>query len=99
MGLKDVVAKPAVQHNKHLELDELKEFWGALDTVAANEYVKIAIELLAVTFVRTQELRLAEWAEFDTEGKGKLGPHWRIPAHKMKSAGTISSRYQIVPCG
>jgi integrase len=83
-GLKDVVSKPAVQHNKHLELDELPAFWGALDQVAAGEQVKIAIELLGLTFVRTQELRLAEWAEFDLEGKGKLGPHWRIPAYKMK---------------
>jgi integrase len=41
--------------------------------------VKVAIELLLLTFVRTGELRHAEWHEFDLEKAV-----WRIPAHKMK---------------
>lgn len=59
-------------------------FWTDLEGVAASEQIKIAVELLALTFVRTAELRLAEWSEFEFDGNHKLGPHWRIPAHKMK---------------
>ena len=83
-ALSDLVSKPAVKHHGHLLLEELAAFWRDLENVAANTQVKIAMELLALTFVRTGELRLAEWAEFDLEGKGKHGPHWCIPAHKMK---------------
>lgn len=84
-ALGDVVSKPEVQHNKHLELDELPALWEALERDGASEQVKLAIRLLAVTFVRTNELRNAEWTEFDLDGANKkLGPHWLIPANKMK---------------
>lgn len=88
-GLKEVVSKPAVAHNKHLQLNELPEFWKDLVAVAATERVKIAIELLALTFVRTAELRMAERVEFELDGEN---PHWLIPAEKMKKR-----REHIVP--
>ena len=37
------------------------------------------MRLLMLTFVRTVELRGAEWAEFDLDGA-----EWRIPAERMK---------------
>lgn len=80
-GLKGVVTRHAVQHAKHLALDELPDFWKALSTAATGERVKIGIELLALTFVRTAELRQAERHEFDLEAPN---PHWLIPAKKMK---------------
>src|SRR6185312_2370968 len=84
-ALDEVVSKPEVQHNKHLEFDELPALWEALERDSASEQVKLAIRLLAVTFVRTNELRNAVWTEFDLESTNlKLGPHWLIPADKMK---------------
>jgi integrase len=83
-GLRNLVSKPKVKHNSYLELDQLPQFWTDLETVAVTESVKIAIELLAMTFARTGELRNAEWSEFQTSKESKDGPHWRIPAHKMK---------------
>lgn len=84
-ALRDVVSRPEVQHNKYLEPDELRALWNALPNAAASEPVKIAIKMLAVTFVRPNELHNAEWSEFDLTGENaKLGPHWLIPAHKMK---------------
>lgn len=80
-GLKGVVSKPAVKHNRHLELHELPAFWKALGSVNASESVKAGIELLAITFVRTAELRRAEKDEFELTGSN---PHWAIPAEKMK---------------
>ena len=81
-ALKDVVSRPDVRHAAHLELDELPAFWEALNQVTATERVRMAIELLALTFVRTQELRLAEKIEFfDLDG---ANPYWLIPSKKMK---------------
>ena len=49
--------------------------------------VKGALQLMALTFCRTTEIRHAEWVEFDFEDK-----LWRIPAAKMKM-----SRDHLVP--
>ena len=40
---------------------------------------RLAMKLMALTFVRTSELIGANWAEFDFESA-----QWRIPAHRMK---------------
>ncbi|MDT7527603.1 tyrosine-type recombinase/integrase [Sphingopyxis sp. SE2] len=42
-------------------------------------YGRLALELLILTSVRSQEVRLATWAEFDLEGR-----LWAIPADHMK---------------
>lgn len=42
-------------------------------------YGRLALELLILTGVRSQEIRLATWAEFDLEGR-----LWTIPADHMK---------------
>jgi integrase len=39
--------------------------------------VRLALQLVALTFVRSAELRHAEWSETN-------GTEWRIPAHRMK---------------
>jgi integrase len=49
--------------------------------------VRCALQLMALTFCRTTEIRHAEWSEFDFTDK-----LWRIPAAKMKM-----SRDHIVP--
>ncbi len=41
--------------------------------------VRHALQLLALTFVRPGELRLAQWEEFDLDGA-----IWRIPGERMK---------------
>ncbi|EGY01390.1 transposase [Nitrospirillum viridazoti Y2] len=49
-------------------------------TDKAGEPVKLAMEMLVLTAVRSGELRGARWGEFDIEGK-----EWRIPATRMKA--------------
>jgi integrase len=90
-GLRGVVAKPATQHAKYLHLDEFPALWEALAAAAASERAKIAIELLALTFVRTGELRLVQRSELQLEG---VRPLWSIPAEKMKMR-----RPHLVPLG
>lgn len=40
---------------------------------------KLATKLMILTFLRTNELRWAEWTEFDFDAKD-----WRVPAERMK---------------
>ena len=84
-GLRGVVTKPATEHAKYLQLEEFPALWAALDAAAASERTKIAIELLALTFVRTGELRLVQVSELQLEGER---PTWSIPAEKMKMRRT-----------
>ncbi|HEV2622411.1 MAG TPA: integrase arm-type DNA-binding domain-containing protein [Frateuria sp.] len=91
-ALRALVARPEVQHSKYLKPDALPVLWHELTNAGASEQVKLAIKLLAVTFVRTNELRNAEWSEFDLTGTADLGPHWLIPANKTKK-----SREHAVP--
>ena len=44
-----------------------------------DKQTKLALQLLATTFVRTNELIGAEWSEFDLDGA-----MWTVPAHRMK---------------
>jgi integrase len=53
-------------------LRAIEGYQGALET-------KVALELLALTFVRPGELRAAEWAEFDLDAAV-----WQIPSGRMK---------------
>jgi integrase len=50
-------------------------------------YTRFALQLMAMTFVRTSELIGARWEEFDLEAS-----EWRIPAERMKKR-----RPHIVP--
>ncbi len=59
-----------------LEIGEVPAFMQRLDLEGVIQSA-IACKLLALTWVRTQELRLMEFAEVD-------GDVWRIPAGKMK---------------
>ena len=59
-----------------LELGEVHEFMRRLDFEGVI-LSAMACRVLALTWVRTQELRLMEWSEID-------GDVWRIPAGKMK---------------
>ena len=53
-------------------LKKLEAYDGALQT-------KLALRFLLLTFVRTIELRAAEWTEIDFDKA-----EWRIPAERMK---------------
>jgi integrase len=68
---------------KQAAVDE-KDLPALLRAIAAYDTIgdiqtKLALQLLALTFVRTNELIGAEWTEFDLEGA-----IWTIPAARMK---------------
>ncbi|HJV81346.1 tyrosine-type recombinase/integrase [Noviherbaspirillum sp.] len=79
--LKDAL-KPSVQgHYAALEAKDLPEFLRVLDQNHARLYTltRLAIRLMMLTFVRTQELIGARWSEFNLEES-----LWIIPAARMK---------------
>ena len=78
-ALKGAIHRPKVQHSKPLTRKQIPEFLKALETFGGYRTTTIAMRLLMLTFVRTVELRGAEWTEFDLDGA-----EWRIPAERMK---------------
>lgn len=58
---------------------------------AADKLTLLATRLALLTFVRSQELRYAQWSEIDFESR-----EWRIPAARMKMGKSLNQAH-IVP--
>lgn len=78
-ALKGAIHRPKVEHRKPLTREQIVQFIKALDEYGGYRTTVIALRLMLLTFVRTVELRKAEWHEFDLDRA-----EWRIPAEKMK---------------
>ncbi|VVE12437.1 integrase [Pandoraea morbifera] len=70
---------PAVQHMARIRPFELPTLMRDIATYEGEPVTRLALELMALTFVRTAELIGATWQEFDEDAK-----EWRIPASRMK---------------
>lgn len=66
-------------HYARLDARELPELLRKIAVYQGTPYTRLAMELMALTFVRTGELINATWGEFDLEAV-----EWRIPAARMK---------------
>jgi integrase len=75
----------AVRHRAFIAERELPRFLRCLDSYQ-GELTKLALELILLTFVRTNELRFSKWSEFEELKSG--APIWRIPAARMKMRKT-----------
>lgn len=62
-----------------IEAKELPELLAKMDAYNGTAITKLAMRLLAYTFVRTSELIEAEWTEFDIDNA-----RWDIPPERMK---------------
>lgn len=78
-ALKGAVHRPKVNHSRPMSREQIGEFKFKLVAYGGNRTTVIALQMLLHTFVRTVELRLAEWAEFNDEAG-----IWTIPAERMK---------------
>jgi integrase len=63
----------------YLKPNEVPEFLTRLESYDGSRQTKLALRFLLLTFVRTAELRGAEWSEVDVAKS-----EWRIPAERMK---------------
>lgn len=80
-GLTVVLLPHSVTPQKAVSLDQLPKLMRDIEQYSKpnEENVRLALKLLAMTFVRKSELLYAKWAEFDLNAK-----LWKIPAERMK---------------
>lgn len=62
-----------------LDAKEMPELLRKIEAYQGNAYTRLAMKLMALTFVRTSELIGARWAEINL-----ATAEWRIPAERMK---------------
>ena len=75
----DIIQSRPVVNQARVDIKELPALLRAIDTSETIAVTRIAIKLMALTFVRTSELIGAEWGEIDLAAK-----QWRITAERMK---------------
>jgi integrase len=75
----DVLSSRTRTNYARLEAKELPELLRRMAVYDGSPYTRAALQLIALTFVRTSELVEAPWDEFDF-GTAE----WRIPALRMK---------------
>ncbi len=76
--LRDILPSAEEKHHACIPLSELPELLKAIDA-RENDLSKSAMQLLALTFVRTGELIGAKWGEIDWDRE-----EWHIPKERMK---------------
>lgn len=84
--LRDLLPDKQVKHHACVSVDEVSDLLKAIDA-RDDDLSKFAMQLLALTFVRTGELIGAKWSEIDLDNQ-----EWNIPKERMKM-----KRPHIVP--
>ena len=85
-GLQQILTKPQPKSHNSLPISELQEFLKKMDAdTGSSPTTLLAMKFLILTFVRTSELRFADWKEFDIDCSEPL---WVIPAERMKMRKT-----------
>jgi integrase len=77
--LREGLKTPERRNHPALKESELPEFFDKFAHYDGDQLTKLALHLLILTFVRSNELRGAYWEEFNLEKA-----EWRIPADRMK---------------
>ena len=75
----DVLQQVFKTNYARIDAKELPHLLRQIQVYPGRHVTRIAIQLLALTFVRTGELIAAKWSEFDFEEA-----RWNIPAARMK---------------
>lgn len=75
----DVLTSRKKENYARLDAKELPDLMRKIEGYRGTPTTRLAMKLMALTFVRTSELIGARWAEFDLVAK-----RWDIPAHRMK---------------
>src|SRR5690606_4182750 len=75
----DILRPRKKRHYARVTEQELPDLLRAIDGYVGGEHTRLALQLMALTFVRTSELIGARWPEFDLKAS-----RWNIPAEGMK---------------
>ena len=77
--LRGALKTPVVAHRSFLNANELPEYLEKLAAYDGGLQTRLALRFLLLTFVRTSELRGAQWNEINWDKA-----EWRLPAERMK---------------
>jgi integrase len=77
--LRGALKTPVVQHRAFLKESELPLYLKRLEAYDGHPQTRLALRFLLLTFVRTNELRGAQWTEIEWDKA-----EWRIPAERTK---------------
>jgi integrase len=77
----DVLPSARKVNYPRVDAKDLPELLRAIEVYQGTHITRLAMKLMALTFVRTSELIAAKWAEFDLEMEAA---RWDIPAERMK---------------
>ena len=75
----DILKQSHKTNHPRIDAKELPDLLRRLEVYQGTHLTRLAIKLIALTFVRTSELIGAKWAEFDLEAA-----RWDIPPERMK---------------
>ncbi|WP_368647412.1 tyrosine-type recombinase/integrase [Castellaniella ginsengisoli] len=75
----DILTMRKKQNYARLDAKELPELLRHIEVYQGSSVTRLAMKLMAMTFVRTSELIGARWDEFDLDNA-----RWDIPAERMK---------------
>ena len=75
----DILKSTCRVNYARVDAKDLSLLLKAIEVYQGTPKTRLAIKLLALTFVRTSELIGAKWSEFDLEAA-----RWNIPAERMK---------------
>ena len=76
----DVLKTYKRRNYPRVDAKDLPDLLRAIDAYVGGEHTRLALQLMALTFVRTSELIGARWAEFDLEAD-----RWNIPAERTQA--------------
>lgn len=75
----DIIRPYKKRNYARVNAKELPNLLLAIDGYAGSPHTRLALQFMALTFVRTNEMLGARWEEIDHDAK-----QWRIPAGRMK---------------
>jgi integrase len=75
----DILRPTRKKNMARIDAKELPALLQAMELYEGRHLTRLALKLMALTFVRTSELIGARWEEFDFEAR-----RWCIPAERMK---------------
>ncbi|MCC2596566.1 tyrosine-type recombinase/integrase [Pusillimonas sp. MFBS29] len=75
----DILPARKKRNYSRVSAKELPQLLRDIDGYVGGEHTRLALQLMALTFVRTGELIGAKWEEFDLDAA-----RWDIPAERMK---------------
>jgi len=80
INLRDALTPASTgKHRAMIDASELPEMLSRIESYEGDARTTIALRLIMLTAVRTQELRFARWQEVDFDDA-----LWRVPAERMK---------------